>query len=158
MADRTDGIDPALAERTIHAFASAAHIGDHIRLQVWDRRGLTMAQVRMLILLRDRDGQMLSELAGQIRVAPATMTKLSDRLVQQQLIERRDDPTDRRVIRVALTAAGRSALSEAAVPSHAYFNRMFAAMGPEDVEALASSLEQLVEAAELVAEQEEPAP
>ena len=69
-------------------------------------------------------------------------------VLQQQLIERRDDPSDRRVIRVALTEGGRNALSEAAVPSHALLNSMFATMGSEKVETLASSLEQMVAAAE----------
>lgn len=47
------------------------------------------------------------DLAAQLRVALGTVTGIVDRLVAQGLVERGEDPRDRRVRRVSLSPAGR---------------------------------------------------
>jgi DNA-binding MarR family transcriptional regulator len=48
----------------------------------------------------------MSELADALGLQPATVTGLVDGLVEEGLVERRDDPADRRIVRVALTEKG----------------------------------------------------
>ena len=49
----------------------------------------------------------LSELAEHLRCVRSNMTQLIDRLEADGLVRRVDDPTDRRVVRAALTPLGR---------------------------------------------------
>ena len=52
----------------------------------------------------------IGELAGLEGVTPPTMTRLVAGMVADGLIDRREDPADRRVVRVQASATGRSLL------------------------------------------------
>jgi MarR family transcriptional regulator for hemolysin len=66
------------------------------------------------VLLREAlhaDGASQRELAGRMRIEPPTLVRHLDKLADDGYIERRPDPDDRRVIRVIVTAKGRSRLA-----------------------------------------------
>ena len=65
-------------------------------------------QEMLLLRLWPGDGLTQSELAGDLCISPATMTKMLDRMAKTGLVERRTDVEDQRVSRVYLTAEGRS--------------------------------------------------
>ncbi len=65
-------------------------------------------QEMLLLRLWPGDGLTQSELAGDLCISPATMTKMLDRMAKTGLVERRTDIEDQRVSRVYLTAEGRS--------------------------------------------------
>jgi DNA-binding MarR family transcriptional regulator len=65
-------------------------------------------QEMLLLRLWPGDGLTQSELAGDMCISPATMTKMLDRMAKAGLVERRTDVEDQRVSRVYLTAEGRS--------------------------------------------------
>lgn len=69
---------------------------------------LHTGQEMLLLRLWSRDGLTQSELAGDLCISPATMTKMLDRMAKTGLVERRTDVEDQRVSRVYLTAKGRS--------------------------------------------------
>jgi MarR family transcriptional regulator for hemolysin len=69
--------------------------------------GTTRAQWAVLVRLEHAEGLKQSELADQLDLQPITLTRLVDRLCANGLIERRADPSDRRVKRLYLTAAAR---------------------------------------------------
>ncbi len=52
-------------------------------------------------------GMRAGELAQQCLLSPPAMTELVEGLVREGLVRREDDPSDRRAVRVSLTAAGR---------------------------------------------------
>ena len=68
--------------------------------------GLYHGQPRMLRALWEREGLTHSDLAAQLHVQPATVTKMVQRMEKAGFVERRDDPRDQRVSRVYLTEAG----------------------------------------------------
>lgn len=70
--------------------------------------GLHTGQEMFLLRLWRRDGQTQTELADEICVQPATVTRMIDRLTRVGLVERRADEEDRRVSRVYLTENGRA--------------------------------------------------
>ena len=69
---------------------------------------LHVGQEMLLLQLWTADGISQSELAEEICIQPATLTRSIDRLSQVGLVERRIDDTDQRVSRVYLTDAGRA--------------------------------------------------
>jgi DNA-binding MarR family transcriptional regulator len=50
----------------------------------------------------------MRELARDLDVSESSATAVTDRLVRQGLVERQNDPSDRRVVRLALSPAGRA--------------------------------------------------
>jgi DNA-binding MarR family transcriptional regulator len=71
-----------------------------------DRRagahGLTRAQWVIMFWLERQPGLSQKELAEIVEVEPITVARLIDRLEERGLVERRDDPRDRRIWRLHL--------------------------------------------------------
>ncbi|MCZ7545932.1 MAG: MarR family transcriptional regulator [Anaerolineae bacterium] len=65
--------------------------------------GLYRGQPAVLELLWEQDGRTHTELGEALRVQPATVTKMMQRMEQAGFLERRPDPDDQRVSRVYLT-------------------------------------------------------
>src|SRR6188768_1634863 len=72
--------------------------------------GMTRAQWGVLFRLERSEGLKQSELADILEIQPITLTRMIDRLCDSGLIERRNDPTDRRAKRLFLTPAARPLL------------------------------------------------
>lgn len=66
---------------------------------------VTIHQLTALGRLRQHSLTM-RELAAELGVGESAATAVTDRLVRQGLVERRDDPHDRRVVRLELSPAG----------------------------------------------------
>ncbi|MEI7933192.1 MAG: MarR family transcriptional regulator [Alphaproteobacteria bacterium] len=69
--------------------------------------GMTRAQYATLARLDRQDGLAQHELAEALEVQPIAMVRLVDQLSAEGLVERRNDPADRRVNRLYITGAGR---------------------------------------------------
>jgi DNA-binding MarR family transcriptional regulator len=83
-----------------------AHRGK--RQELLAKIDLHLGQEMLLLRLWPGDGQTQSELAGDLCISPATMTRMLDRMAKAGLVERRTDTEDQRVSRVYLTDRGRS--------------------------------------------------
>ncbi|MFZ0764733.1 MarR family winged helix-turn-helix transcriptional regulator [Bradyrhizobium sp.] len=70
-------------------------------------RGTTRAQWIVLFRLRDQEGLSQVDLADVLELQPISLVRLLDRLVEHRLVERRNDPRDRRANRLFLTPSGR---------------------------------------------------
>ena len=77
----------------------------HLRVD-GDRRarahGMTRAQWVILLWLERQPGLSQKELAEILDVEPITVARLIDRLAERGMVERRDDPADRRIWRLHL--------------------------------------------------------
>lgn len=79
--------------------------------RAWDRHlrasgtGITVPQSRVFAELRQRDGLTQTEIADLVMMEKAPLGRVIDRMEEQGFVERRSDPTDRRVRRVYLTPA-----------------------------------------------------
>jgi DNA-binding MarR family transcriptional regulator len=80
----------------------------------------------MQLLEVDENGLLPSEFAQRAGVTRATVTSLLDGLEREELITRQSHPTDRRMLRVHITAKGRELMNEI-LPDH--FCRTKALMG-----------------------------
>ncbi|MFI5014441.1 MAG: MarR family winged helix-turn-helix transcriptional regulator [Hyphomicrobiales bacterium] len=64
--------------------------------------GATRAQWSVLARIERRQGLKQSELAGLLDIEPITLGRILDKLCEQGLVERRQDPEDRRIRRLFL--------------------------------------------------------
>jgi DNA-binding MarR family transcriptional regulator len=69
---------------------------------------VTMPQAKLLYLLGASGDLHMSTLVARLGVSLSTVSGLVDRIVDQGLAHRREDPADRRQVVVGLTPAGRS--------------------------------------------------
>lgn len=108
---------------------------------------LTMQQLKVLIALARgaTSGQALTDVLG---VRPATVTGIVDRLAAQHLVSRREDPDDRRVRRVELTADGRRLLDRLNEAGEFATRRLLERLDPDGLRTVAEAVRLLCEAAE----------
>jgi len=74
--------------------------------------GMTRAQWVILARLSRQPGLSQNEMAAICEVEPITVGRLIDRLEMRGFVERRSDPTDRRIRRLHLLAAAQPVLDE----------------------------------------------
>jgi DNA-binding MarR family transcriptional regulator len=87
-----------------------------LRRELEDRT--TLARFDLLASLAREDGQTLAGLSRALLVTAGNVTGLVDRAERDGVVERRPEPTDRRVARVWLTAEGRALIRDL-LPLHA---------------------------------------
>jgi DNA-binding MarR family transcriptional regulator len=77
--------------------------------RVIDESGLTFSQMKVLVELEsaDEDAGTVTALSGELRISPASASRAAEGLVRKKLATRVEDPDDRRVRHLALTARGR---------------------------------------------------
>jgi DNA-binding MarR family transcriptional regulator len=102
---------PALLRRLEELHASF----DRRALSTWAEpllsTPLTMQQLKVLTLIAaEHDRATGHDLAEALHVSVATMSGLVDRLAEQEMVQRRDDPTDRRIRRLSVTPLGSATL------------------------------------------------
>lgn len=99
-----------IAPRLIHDIVATADVFLRESARLFRPHGLTAAQFNVLNLLATRAedaGFSQRELADALVVDRSNVTGLVDRMEAAGWLRRVDDPGDRRVYRVKLTAAGR---------------------------------------------------
>lgn len=78
--------------------------------QEWLTLDLTMTQLKVAMYLATEGPARVSTLASFLGVSTATMTGITDRLIQHDFIVRYADPTDRRAIICELSGKGREVI------------------------------------------------
>jgi DNA-binding MarR family transcriptional regulator len=130
--------------------AAPPDLADHLRLVVTRlaRRLRQQAdadtsptQLAALSTIERRGPLTLGDLAASERVQPPTITAAVDRLEQRDLVRRSTDATDRRVVRVEITAAGRKLLARHRSRKTAYLARRLDALEPRDRAVLEEAVE-----------------
>jgi MarR family transcriptional regulator for hemolysin len=119
-----------LAQRAQHDFLDA-------RMQA---RGASLWHWVLLRAAADGEGASQRELAERMVIEPPTLVRHLDKLVREELVERRRDEHDRRITRVLLTETGRQRLDElhgVAMETDAELREL---LTPEEVDVLGSSL------------------
>jgi len=107
-------------------------------------RGDTISSTQFYALraLESRD-RTAGELARAISVRLPTLTQIVDSLVDRHWIERRDDPSDRRKVWLALTEEGRAATQFAGRAAEERLGDILGHITPAQLRALVKGLEAL---------------
>ena len=94
--------------------------------------GLYEGQPSMLRVLWVEEGLTHGDLARRLRVQPATITKMIQRMQKAGFVERRPDPGDERVSRVYLTESGRAVQADVRGVWHTLEKEAFAEFTEEE--------------------------
>jgi DNA-binding MarR family transcriptional regulator len=114
-----------------HGGDTVASIGVSLWVRLLESHNLMLAEVRrrladectmprfdLLANLERDDGQTLAALSRRMLVTAGNLTGLVDRAERDGVVERRPDPSDKRLSRVFLTGKGRE-LVQGLIPTHA---------------------------------------
>jgi DNA-binding MarR family transcriptional regulator len=118
------------------------------------QRDITVSQSSTLLLLPPTGDVTMNALSEAVGVAGSTATRMVDQLVKKGLTDRRNDPQDRRVVRVALTLRGRELRKELESALASCFKDAFAEVPKDEqpatirvLEFITGSLARVVETA-----------
>jgi DNA-binding MarR family transcriptional regulator len=76
----------------------------------WLTSDMTVAQLRILLLLHSEGPSRMSSIAATLGIATPTATGIMDNLMKKKLVVRRTDPEDRRVVICALSSRGQEVI------------------------------------------------
>jgi DNA-binding MarR family transcriptional regulator len=94
---------------------------------------ITMAQAKLLYVLMAAGELSLSQTAAQLGVAISTASGAVDHLVDLGLVDRSEDPANRRQIRVSVSATGREVLEQMREFSTRQFMELAAQLGDDEL-------------------------
>ena len=109
------------------------------------RFGITRAQWAVLAKVERSEGMKQSELADLLEMQPITLTRLIDKLCENEWLERRSDASDRRVNRLYLKKAGRQLLGKMSGLRSEITAKALDGIHPADAHRLMAQLETIKE-------------
>ena len=111
----------------------------------WSGLNVTMPQAKTLFLLADGPCRM-SGIAKRLNVEMPSATTMIDRLVAKELVERRQDPADRRAVVCSITQAGMDAVERFWSIRAARMESFVATLSDEELESVVPALKILSDA------------
>jgi len=120
-------------------------------LAVADSR-VTLPQLRVLVMIEDRGRLNLSAVAQALGVNASNASRTCDRLVNHGLLNREEDPQDRRNVVLTVTRDGARVVSSMMTQRRTILEQVVSRMSVEDQRALTDGMDAFVEAAEQMSE------
>jgi DNA-binding MarR family transcriptional regulator len=117
-------------------------------LDSWVKLSLTIPQLKSLFYVSQHGKVNISGLASGIRVTPANVTGIVDRLVEQGLLTRMPDPDDRRVLWLEVTNKGKTLVNDLREGRAKEMRRILDELTEEELSMVAHGFNLLVRAAE----------
>ena len=112
-----------------------------------DDSGLSFSQVNTLMRLHFTGLVDITEIGAQLGISNAAASQLVERLVQMRLLQRTEDPTDRRIKRLTLTPAGHALAEKLVNTRREWMEKFTASLTPQQRDNISSALQVLTEAA-----------
>jgi DNA-binding MarR family transcriptional regulator len=108
--------------------------------------GFSMPQFFLLMQVHHRAHCGISDLSEHLEITNAATSQLVDKLVQAGLLERAEDPHDRRAKQVSLTPAGEELVEKAIAERSRWVDDLATVLDAEERQKVAEALEILTEA------------
>lgn len=106
--------------------------------------GFTVSEWRILATLMDQPGMSIGQLARVSVTKQPTVTRLLDRMVDKQLVERFAHAADRRMTLVKITPQGRKIINNLAAKAKDHEHQVLAPFGHENAEVLKDTLREMI--------------
>jgi DNA-binding MarR family transcriptional regulator len=106
--------------------------------------GLSMSQLGALFQIHHRESSGVTDLGDKLGVTSSAASQLLERLVQQELILRSEDPSDRRVKQLILTDKGRQVLQESIRARQSWLSDLAKTLSDCEKEGIIAALNTLI--------------
>lgn len=101
--------------------------------QEWLETEITMSQFKTLLVLWGMGSAPMGALAEALGTGVSTLTGIVDRLVEQGLVARAEDPRDRRVVVARPTPAGLALVDRLIVAARGRLNRVLDELNDDEI-------------------------
>ncbi len=148
----------ALIEDLIEGYATLMHRLADMHAPEFLEVQVTMSQAKLLYLLGASGDLHMSDLVPRLGVSLSTISVLVDRVVDQGLVHRREDPVDRRQVVVGLTDAGAAFIDRFRELGADQMRELLALLDDEELESMRRTTIALARAAAATAAAHRPTP
>jgi DNA-binding MarR family transcriptional regulator len=131
-------IEAALEEITQHGPKAMMH-----SVRRWSSGCLSMVNLHVLMVLAHEGAQPMHAIADSLDVSQASTTGIIDRMEELGYVARERDASDRRVVNVTITDAGRDLIAGIATERRERLATQLAEMSDDDLAALTQGLRAL---------------
>lgn len=136
------------------AYLDAVALLEPLQGRIWREAELTLTQLRALRRLRETP-KTTGELGRELGLAPASMTRVVDRLEERRLVQRTRDEDDRRRVLLAIRPEGMRLLGETKLLEGSSVHRALDEMTPTERRQVTEWLRLLVERVRALEAEEE---
>jgi len=151
--------DPSKLTQAIHrGMDIIAHrtLREHMRFV--KSTGLSMAQFGILMQLHYQHGTGISGISSRMNISEAAASQLVDKLVQGGLLERAEDPIDRRAKQLKLSSKGHELIETSLAVRHRLVDAIIQGLTSEEREKVGESMEILHKVFQQMSEKESSTP
>ena len=110
--------------------------------------GLSIPQLGAMFQIHHQGCSGVTDLGEKLGVTSSAVSQMLERLVHQELIRRSEDPSDRRVKQIILTAKGRQVLEESIRARQIWLSDLAATLSDGEKEAVIAALKILIDKAD----------
>ncbi|MEX0280575.1 MAG: MarR family winged helix-turn-helix transcriptional regulator [Arenibacterium sp.] len=145
--EATDGnaTDGFVSDYLLYLLAAASDAASDQFHEKVRAAGLRVPEWRVLACLYDRDGPMITRLAGCALVEQSRLTRIIAQMDARGLVTRRGDPIDRRRVRVYLSDAGRDLAARLVPEAQAHEAQLLQSLQGSDGARLKPALRSLLD-------------
>ena len=112
----------------------------------WLQLDLTMPQLKALIFVAKNQAATSGQIAASLGVGLSTITGIVDRLAEQNLVTRREDPRDRRITRVLPTPGGAELVNELIAYRNEVLTQVLSQLDPDQLQTVETAFQYLMDA------------
>jgi len=110
--------------------------------------GFSMPQFFLLMQVHRRENCGISDLSEHLEITNAATSQLVEKLVQARLLERAEDPNDRRAKKVSLTLVGEEIVKKANAERSRWVDDLAAVMNEDELQKVTEAFEILTQASQ----------
>lgn len=129
-----------LTEPIRQGIDQVTHRAFHEHIRFVKASGLTMPQFNILMQLHYQRECGVSDISARMDITNAAASQLVEKLVQAGLLERAEDPNDRRAKQLRLSARGLELVEAGLAARYRWVDELIQSLEPDEREALAQAM------------------
>lgn len=139
--ERAEIINDFLASMQIFSSAMMEFMEQALKRELNEE--LTVSQYKLLKLVARTEAETISDIASFLNISNAASSKAVDRLVRRDVLQRREDERDRRVMHLSLTPKGKRILDRYEDAQYQTLETLFVHVKPDDFRQTSALLDRL---------------
>jgi DNA-binding MarR family transcriptional regulator len=117
--------------------------------------GLSMSSVNAMFILNRKGSSGVSDIGENLGISSAAASQMVERMLQQGLIHRCEDPHDRRLKQITLSEHGREVLEGGIRARQEWHGQLAATLSPTETEQVSAALRILIDKANLLVQDQD---
>ncbi|MGI6250915.1 MAG: MarR family winged helix-turn-helix transcriptional regulator [Anaerolineaceae bacterium] len=128
-------------KKQLHDWADQATRHSIRAMQAYNQEhNYSFSQTNTLFFLHREPGTGINDLARHLGITTAAVSQMLDKLVETQLVDRREDPQDRRAKTLSLTAQGQEVVQQIKSVRHEWIDSFLDTFSPQEKAAVLPAL------------------